>query len=144
MAVAETGLQGRGALVRPRCSNVYDKSIIEVENRPPATDMEAKFMRAFDSALATGSYAAIAERRACARRWRGALAIPLEETYVVGTGYGRVRLPFPKEHIRSEILCHGLGAHVMFAGTRTVLDIGGQDTKAIQVDEDGHRRRTSR
>ena len=43
-------------------------------------------------------------------------------------------LPFPKEQIRSEILCHGLGAHAMFAGTRTVLDIGGQDTKAIQVD----------
>jgi len=65
------------------------------------------------------------------------LALELEETYVVGTGYGRVRLPFPKEHIRSEILCHGLGAHMMFPGTRTVLDIGGQDTKGIQVDEHG-------
>jgi benzoyl-CoA reductase subunit A len=66
-----------------------------------------------------------------------ALAIEIEEAYVVGTGYGRVTLPFPKEHIRSEILCHGLGAHMMFPGTRTVLDIGGQDTKAIQVDGDG-------
>jgi benzoyl-CoA reductase subunit A len=56
---------------------------------------------------------------------------------MVGTGYGRQRLPFPKEQIRSEILCHGLGAHAMFAGTRTVLDIGGQDTKAIQVDGAG-------
>ncbi len=46
-------------------------------------------------------------------------------------------LPFPKEQIRSEILCHGLGAHAMFPGTRTVLDIGGQDTKAIQVDRQG-------
>jgi benzoyl-CoA reductase subunit A len=55
----------------------------------------------------------------------------------VGTGYGRQTLPFPKEQIRSEILCHGLGAHAMFPGTRTVLDIGGQDTKAIQVDADG-------
>ncbi|MDE3214977.1 MAG: benzoyl-CoA reductase subunit A, partial [Gemmatimonadota bacterium] len=55
----------------------------------------------------------------------------------VGTGYGRARLPFPKEQIRSEILCHGLGAHALFPGTRTVLDIGGQDTKAIQVDPDG-------
>jgi benzoyl-CoA reductase subunit A len=55
----------------------------------------------------------------------------------VGTGYGRQRLPFPKEQIRSEILCHGLGAHVLFPRTRTVLDIGGQDTKAIQVDPDG-------
>ena len=66
-----------------------------------------------------------------------ALEIELEETYVVGTGYGRVRLPFPKEHIRSEILCHGLGAHLMYPNTRTVLDIGGQDTKGIQVDEKG-------
>jgi benzoyl-CoA reductase subunit A len=65
------------------------------------------------------------------------LALELEESYVVGTGYGRVRLPFPKEHIRSEILCHGLGAHMMFPNTRTVLDIGGQDTKGIQVDENG-------
>lgn len=50
----------------------------------------------------------------------------------VGTGYGRARLPFPKEQIRSEILCHGLGAHILFPGTRTVLDIGGQDTKRFR------------
>ena len=46
-------------------------------------------------------------------------------------------LPFSKDHIRSEILCHGLGAHIMHNGTRTVLDIGGQDTKAIQIDPQG-------
>jgi benzoyl-CoA reductase subunit A len=68
---------------------------------------------------------------------KDALKIELEETYVVGTGYGRARLPFSKEHIRSEILCHGLGAHVMYPKTLTVLDIGGQDTKAIQVDDVG-------
>ena len=68
---------------------------------------------------------------------QGVLDMELEETYVVGTGYGRARLPFSKEHIRSEILCHGLGAHVMYPGTATVLDIGGQDTKAIQVDPQG-------
>ena len=61
----------------------------------------------------------------------------LESVSNVGTGYGRQTLPFPKEQIRSEILCHGLGAHSMFAKTRTVLDIGGQDTKAIQVDDSG-------
>ena len=66
-----------------------------------------------------------------------ALGIELEETYLVGTGYGRVTLPFSKEHIRSEILCHGLGAHMMYPGTRTVLDIGGQDTKGIQIDGAG-------
>jgi len=55
----------------------------------------------------------------------------------VGTGYGRQLLPFPEEHIRSEILCHAKGAHHLFPKTRTVLDIGGQDTKAIQMDENG-------
>ena len=66
-----------------------------------------------------------------------ALGVELEETYLVGTGYGRVTLPFSKEHIRSEILCHGLGAHMMYPETRTVLDIGGQDTKGIQIDANG-------
>ncbi len=68
---------------------------------------------------------------------RRALDIEIVDTYVVGTGYGRVTPPFSKEHIRSEILCHGLGAHMMYPETRTVLDIGGQDTKAIQVDGGG-------
>jgi len=56
---------------------------------------------------------------------------------MVGTGYGRALLPFPQECIRSEILCHAFGAHAIFPNTRTVLDIGGQDTKAIQVDQYG-------
>jgi benzoyl-CoA reductase subunit A len=62
---------------------------------------------------------------------------PLQEVAFVGTGYGRQTLPFPKSAVRSEILCHGRGAHRVFPNTRTVLDIGGQDTKAIQVDENG-------
>jgi benzoyl-CoA reductase subunit A len=114
--------------------NVYDKSIIEVENRPPADDIAPKFLRALDR-LVGGSDLAAAE--ALKAPVREALEIPLEETYLVGTGYGRVTLPFSKEHIRSEILCHGLGAHIMYPETRTVLDIGGQDTKAIQVDKQG-------
>jgi benzoyl-CoA reductase subunit A len=122
--------------------NVYDKSIIEVENRPPGGEMEGKFLKALENTLQApaaewGTNGAPVETHAVEEPVRAALGIPLEETYVVGTGYGRVRLPFPKEHIRSEILCHGLGAHMMYAGTRTVLDIGGQDTKSIQVDKDG-------
>jgi benzoyl-CoA reductase subunit A len=122
--------------------NVYDKSIIEVENRPPGGDMKGKFLRALENALGAGGagWAAggkTADVQGVTRPIHAALEIPLEERYVVGTGYGRVRLPFPKEHIRSEILCHGLGAHIMYEGTRTVLDIGGQDTKSIQVDKDG-------
>ena len=115
--------------------NVYDKSIIEVENRPPAGDMEGKFLRALDRVLKESG--SVADPKAVAAPIKNALEVELEETYVVGTGYGRVRLPFPKEHIRSEILCHGLGAHLMYPKTRTVLDIGGQDTKGIQIDENG-------
>ncbi len=62
---------------------------------------------------------------------------PIEPVAVAGTGYGRQTLPFPESAVRSEILCHGRGAHWWFPKTRTVLDIGGQDTKAIQVDEQG-------
>src|SRR3990172_2396195 len=58
-------------------------------------------------------------------------------TNMTGTGYGRALLPFPQDCIRSEILCHAFGAHAIFPETRTVLDIGGQDTKAIQVDKYG-------
>ncbi len=58
-------------------------------------------------------------------------------TNMVGTGYGRALLPFPEDCIKSEILCHAFGAHAVFPDTRTVLDIGGQDTKAIQVDSHG-------
>jgi benzoyl-CoA reductase subunit A len=121
--------------------NVYDKSIIEVENRPPS-DVGGKFLRALEDAFAAGGAGWAGKGEPIAAEEvrvpvRSTLEIPLDEVYVVGTGYGRVRLPFPKEHIRSEILCHGLGAHMMHEGTRTVLDIGGQDTKAIQVDKDG-------
>ena len=116
--------------------NAYDKSIIEVENRPPSGDLSDKFRRAMarvvahDGGLTDGA-------RDLTATIEGALGIELEETYLVGTGYGRVTLPFSKEHIRSEILCHGLGAHMMYPKTRTVLDIGGQDTKGIQIDEAG-------
>ncbi len=116
--------------------NVYDKAIIDVENRPPAEEMRDKFLRAL--ARVTASSAAIKSMTdQVSVLVRDALEIPLEDTYLVGTGYGRVTLPFSKEHIRSEILCHGLGAHMMYPDTRTVLDIGGQDTKAIQVDASG-------
>ncbi len=63
------------------------------------------------------------------------LDIPIDN--MVGTGYGRALLPFPEKSIKSEILCHAFGAHAFFPNTRTVLDIGGQDTKAIQVDSHG-------
>jgi benzoyl-CoA reductase subunit A len=135
MAVGET-VAGRYKFPFDLLLNIYDRSIIEVENRPPAEDVSGKLLRALERAVGEAPTLA-GQAGAVGGAVRDALAIPLEESYVVGTGYGRVTLPFSKEHIRSEILCHGLGAHLMYPETRTVLDIGGQDTKAIQVDAAG-------
>jgi (R)-2-hydroxyacyl-CoA dehydratese activating ATPase len=55
-----------------------------------------------------------------------------EVEYVVGTGYGRYKVTFGNTQV-TEISCHGRGAVHMFPRTRTVVDMGGQDTKAIRV-----------
>lgn len=116
--------------------NLFDRSIIEVENRVYTDSVRRHLLAALER-----SFVALpgtqGKRGAIEAPIKGVLDTEMIETYTVGTGYGRARLPFSKEHIRSEILCHGLGAHVMYPGTATVLDIGGQDTKAIQVDPAG-------
>ncbi len=78
--------------------------------------------------------------RAAERSFQEALAEGgLEEHdigFVVGTGYGRYKVPFGNAQV-TEISCHARGAIHIFPGTRTILDIGGQDTKAIRVSENG-------
>jgi predicted CoA-substrate-specific enzyme activase len=56
--------------------------------------------------------------------------------YIVSTGYGRVIVPFADEEV-TELSCHARGAHWLFPGVSTVLDMGGQDCKAIRCDERG-------
>ncbi|MFH1087913.1 MAG: acyl-CoA dehydratase activase, partial [Chloroflexota bacterium] len=56
--------------------------------------------------------------------------------YVIATGYGRERVSFASETV-SEISCHARGAFSIFPEVRTVIDIGGQDSKVIAVGEDG-------
>ncbi|MCH9046816.1 MAG: benzoyl-CoA reductase subunit A, partial [SAR324 cluster bacterium] len=107
------------------------------ENKVLNLTFEANIGTALEQTFATFPTLTGTEREVIARAAREAGATALEVVNSVGTGYGRARLPFAKEHIRSEILCHGLGAHYMFPDTATVLDIGGQDTKAIQLDEEG-------
>ena len=116
--------------------NVFDRSIIEVENRVYADSIRRHLLAALERTFVAMPETA-ARRTQVEAPIKGILDTEMVETYVVGTGYGRARLPFSKEHIRSEILCHGLGAHVMYPNTATVLDIGGQDTKAIQIDPNG-------
>lgn len=61
---------------------------------------------------------------------------PRDVGYVVGTGYGRYKIAFGNAQM-TEISCHARGAHHVFPNTRTVIDMGGQDSKAIRVGENG-------
>ena len=56
--------------------------------------------------------------------------------YIIATGYGRVSVPFAHEKI-TEITCHGRGAFFMDPAVRTVIDIGGQDSKVIRLNSQG-------
>ena len=55
-----------------------------------------------------------------------------ELAYLIGTGYGRNKVPFADENI-SEISCHAMGVHVTNPEVRAIIDIGGQDVKGITV-----------
>ena len=56
--------------------------------------------------------------------------------YLIGTGYGRNKVPFADENI-SEISCHAMGVHVTNPDVKAIIDIGGQDVKGISIDTDG-------
>jgi len=56
--------------------------------------------------------------------------------YSVGTGYGRVSLSFV-DMVVTELTCHARGSHFLDSGVRTVIDIGGQDSKVIRLNPDG-------
>ena len=57
-------------------------------------------------------------------------------SYLVGTGYGRNKVPAADENI-SEISCHAMGVHVTDPTVKAIIDIGGQDVKGISIDTDG-------
>lgn len=84
----------------------------------------------------TGANVTLAAENAYAAALRQSGLNEEEVEYVVGTGYGRYRVTFGNTQV-TEISCHARGAVHMFPGTRTVLDMGGQDTKAIRVSPSG-------
>ncbi|MBW1983834.1 MAG: 2-hydroxyglutaryl-CoA dehydratase, partial [Deltaproteobacteria bacterium] len=56
--------------------------------------------------------------------------------FTVTTGYGRENISFADDNV-SEISCHGKGAHFLVPSIKTVVDVGGQDCKAIRVSSNG-------
>jgi len=58
-------------------------------------------------------------------------------SFITSTGYGRISIPFSNMQV-TEITCHAKGAHALFSTARTIIDIGGQDSKVIKINEDGN------
>ena len=84
----------------------------------------------------TGANVRKAAERAFDRCCLEAFRPASEVGFVVGTGYGRYNISFGQAQM-TEISCHARGAHFLCPGTRTVIDMGGQDSKAISVGENG-------
>ena len=88
------------------------------------------------SLIDTGAIITRAAENAFAAAAADAGMQPQDVAYVIGTGYGRYKVTFGHAQV-TEISCHARGAQYFFPATHTVLDIGGQDTKAIRVGENG-------
>jgi len=69
--------------------------------------------------------------------WREDFDYKADFDYVLSTGYGRHGVPFADKAV-TEIICHAKGAHYLLPETRTIIDIGGQDSKGIAIDEQGN------
>jgi predicted CoA-substrate-specific enzyme activase len=61
---------------------------------------------------------------------------PGDLSYTVATGYGSAAVPFSDQSV-TDISCQAKGIHRLFPKVRTVIDIGGQFSKVIKIDEDG-------
>ena len=86
--------------------------------------------------IRTGAKAGASAERAYREVLERAGIAPDQVGCTIATGYGRVSIPFADENV-TEISCHGRGAHYFNPEVRTILDIGGQDSKAIHVNAAG-------
>jgi bzd-type benzoyl-CoA reductase Q subunit len=89
------------------------------------------------SVMRTGSNSSDSAKKALGWAMEGTGLTLKDFNYIVGTGYGRVNVPMANRAI-TEIACHAKGANYIWGqSVRTVLDVGGQDVKAIRCDEKG-------
>ena len=92
-------------------------------------------IRAF-SVVRTGAKSGVSAEKALKDVLEKASLEREDLSWIVSTGYGRVSIAFADENV-TEISCHGKGAHYFNPKIRTILDIGGQDSKAIHLNEQG-------
>lgn len=101
-----------------------------------AAILKDRALFAYHIAPSVGSYKIVAEK--VLLQTAGKAGLGLEDLQsIVATGIGASRVPLARERV-SEISSHGRGAHLFFPSVRTVIDIGGQSSRAMRVDETGH------
>jgi len=88
------------------------------------------------SIIPTGADSADSARRAMDKALRLTGLSQEDIGFTIATGYGRVIAPFAQETV-TELTCHARGANRLFPSARTILDMGGQDCKAIRCDGSG-------
>ena len=88
------------------------------------------------SVVRTGAKSGVSAQKALDEVLQRAGLTKEDISWIVSTGYGRVSIEFADENV-TEISCHGKGAHYFNPKIRTILDIGGQDSKAIHLNENG-------
>lgn len=87
--------------------------------------------------MATGASVAKASQTVCDEVLRKAGGTQSDIEYVVATGWGRDGVPFANKKV-SEITCHAKGAFWLIPEARSIIDVGGQDSKAISLDDNGN------
>lgn len=109
----DVGSRTTKCVVMDHHRNILGRAVCET-----GTNLEKAAKEALDSALQDG-------------------AVSLKEiAYVASTGYGRYQVPERDIQI-TDITCHGMGAKFLYPGTRCVLDVGAQNSRAIKVQDNG-------
>lgn len=137
---ADTMLDGRNFKnsenPKGRSENMYVMGIDSGSTSTNAVIMNADKKIIASTVVRTGAKSADSAARALEEVLKAAGLIKDDLFYIVSTGYGRVSIDFADENV-TEISCHGRGAHYFNPAIRTILDIGGQDSKAIHLNQAG-------
>lgn len=137
---ADTMLDGRNFKnsenPKGRSENMYVMGIDSGSTSTNAVIMNADKKIIASTVVRTGAKSADSAARALEEVLKAAGLIKDDLFYIVSTGYGRVSIDFADENV-TEISCHGRGAHYFNPAIRAILDIGGQDSKAIHLNQAG-------
>ena len=125
---------------RKKMMNADKKYVAGIDSGSTSTDvaiMDRSGKLVSWSIVRTGIGAALGAEKALEEALKKAGISESDLGNVVATGYGRGNIGKGDSQV-TEITCHARGAHYLCPETRTIIDIGGQDSKVIRIDENGN------